>query len=587
MTPAIPLAYKLTDEALERAYAVVRRSGAADLIDQLADQCRGDGGRRPNGILPSMITYLTVSLATMLVPTTPTVARVHRTIDQMSSAQRALVGLHSDGPIASYASFQNWLTRRLRPLDSGLDLPARRVSNARHRADLAARTFEQQEASQHARFLLHKVVNLLVAGSIDEHDPAGGGGDVVADETIISLAGPSEGLGTRGDKFRGACYIGAYYVRERKTGTIVLGAKTYEASKRGFGIGVTALSRVGSRKQLYAIAPVITAISIGKPSSGSIEALTEVLNHHRENGLGQRRRGRANSTLPNLCVDMGYSVRQGFSSMALREGYSPVVRFPKNRQTVWASSADEGGQQAPGPVQIDGTFYCPAAQPLVEGRRLVSRLRDLLDEPDGFEAHDQALRKLLPLMMGTNSRPRPAHKKAGNPTVTHTKAGEVYKIDLVCPAVQSRVKCRLKPDSLLAAFDKPAVNPTWEADRYRCCSRSMINHTYSEEQWKLAQWGMVPGSWEHAIYFEAARTLTEQRFGIMKSQHVTGLQDMTWSARREPLLCLTIALWVAATNIAIQAKHDRRAEEPDSLDKKFRQLERFLGRPPMKTPPRT
>lgn len=580
------LPYTLTDAALIRSYTVVDRSGAADLIDQLADQHRGVGGRPPGGVVPGVKTFLSVALATMMVPATPTVKRVHRSIDEMSPAQRALVGLEHEGPIATYSSYHAWLTRQLRPLDSGLDLPARRVTNAQHRATLAARTPEQQDAADHARYLLHIMVNLLVAGSIDEKNPAGGVGDVVADETIINLAGAAEGLGSRDDKFRGASYIGSYYVRERDSGSIVLGLKGHDISKRGYGIGITALSRVGSKEHLYSIAPVITAISIAKPSAGSIEALAEALHHHRDNGLDQRRSTKPNATMPYMCLDMGYSVRKGFSSMALREGYSPVVRFPKNRQTIWASSDNGDGQDA-GPVQIAGTFYCPAALPIAKGRRLVGRLKELLDEPDGFEAHDQALQKLFPLMMGTNSRPRAARRKAGNPRVTKTEEGEVYKIDLVCPAVQGRVKCRLKPDSLLASFDKPEVHPTWEADRYRCCSRSTITHVYSEEQWKLAQWGMVPGSWEHAIYYEAARSLTEQRFATMKSQYVTGLQDMTWSARREPLLCLTIGLWVAATNLSIQASHARNPRRPSSIKERFRQLEQYLGRAPVKTPPRT
>ncbi|AWB80969.1 hypothetical protein C3B44_00230 [Corynebacterium yudongzhengii] len=586
MTTAV-LSYRLTNEVLERSYTVVDRSGAAVLIDQCAEECRGEGGRRPVGVIPSMTTYLAVALATMMIPTTPTVRRIHRCIDQMSLQQRRIVGLDHDGPIASYSSLHAWLTRRLKPLDSGPDLPARRVSNASHRAMMAARTLEQQEAAAQAKDLLHTVVNLLIAGSIDDKNPVGGVGDVVADETIISLAGPTEGLGSKDDKMRGAAYIGAYYLRDRGSGSVVLGEGAREISKQGFGLGVTALSRVGSKKNLYGIAPVITAIGIDKPSPGSVEALSVALHHHRLNGLDQRKNA-PNAELPNMCLDMSYSVRKGFTSMVLRQGYAPVVRYPKNRQTVWASAGhDDEEKQSPGPIQIDGTFYCPAALPLVKGRRLVGRLKDLLDAPDGFEAHDQALQKLFPLMMGTNTRPFASRSKADNPFATKAEIGEVHKIELVCPAVQGRVKCRLKPDSLLESFDKPEVHPEWEASRFRCCLQTTMKHVYSEEQWKLAAWAMVPGSWEHAIYYEAARSLTEQRFAIMKSQYVTSLQDLTWSARREPLLCLTIGLWVAATNIAIQGAHARNPRRPNSMDLRFRQLESYLGRSPMKTPPRT
>ena len=42
-----------------------------------------------------------------------------------------------------------------------------------------------------------------------------------------------------------------------------------------------------------------------------------------------------------------------------------------------------------------------------------------------------------------------------------------------------------EPESLIVAFDRPEVKPTWSADRYRCCSNPQIHHTYTSEQWKL------------------------------------------------------------------------------------------------------
>ncbi|WP_143117790.1 hypothetical protein [Corynebacterium diphtheriae] len=418
--------------------------------------------------------------------------------------------------------------------------------------------------------------------AVDDRCPGGYAGDVVADETIIDLAGPSEGLGVRPDKQRAAAYAGAYYIRD-KTHQLGTGEKMREVTKRGFGIGVTAVSRVGSADDLYSVSPVITAISIDKPSPGSTVALGRALQMHQANGFAASVKTKANARLPYLCVDMGYSVRPDFTTVVHDHGFAPVMRYPVSRQTVWASEKPEFGSQSPGPVQINSAFYCPAALPLARQRRLVRRLNELLDEQDGFEAHDQALQKLLPLLMGTNSRPlKFVSKRKRSPETIPT-----YQIDLVCPAVQGRVKCPLKPESLIIAFDQPEVKPTWSADRYRCCSKSQIRHTYSSEQWKLAQWGMVPGSWEHAIYYEAARSLTEQRFSIMKSQHLSGREHLKWSPRREPMISVIIALWIAATNLAIQDSHVAKMPRPSSIKKQKRRLERDLGRALMSTPPRT
>ncbi|UXA15790.1 hypothetical protein KXD97_32545 (plasmid) [Mycobacterium sp. SMC-8] len=45
-----------------------------------------------------------------------------------------------------------------------------------------------------------------MAGSIRDPQPEGACGDIVADETIFDLAGPSSGLGAKDHLKRGACY---------------------------------------------------------------------------------------------------------------------------------------------------------------------------------------------------------------------------------------------------------------------------------------------------------------------------------------------------------------------------------------------
>ena len=66
---------------------------------------------------------------------------------------------------------------------------------------------------------------------------------------------------------------------------------------------------------------------------------------------------------------------------------------------------------------------------------------ELLAEDDGFERQDARLEALFPLIMGTNSRPYRARQGRGRPRKDEHESDKPVKIDLVCPAVQGRVRC--------------------------------------------------------------------------------------------------------------------------------------------------
>ncbi|WP_312977264.1 hypothetical protein [Corynebacterium sp.] len=591
-----PQPYTLTDEIFNRSLQVIQCSGAVDLVESYHAAVRGPGGRPCRGQRFTLLAVLVVGLAVLRVGRAPSVAEVFRVIGTLTPAQLAAVGMDPDevpepgARQGGYPAFHGWLTRLLSPLDSGADLPARRVSNKEHKQQIAERSAEQVKASETARCRLHEVVNAIVAASVEDKLPVGYAGDIIADETIVDLAGPSDGLGTKEDKYRSAAYMARYYVRDGSDNSVRSRfGDVVQFKKSAVGIGVTAVSRVGAPDDLYGVPTLITGISIHPPTSGSVEGLAKAIAYHQKNGFDQRtKRGR----LPYLTTDMGYNVKKNFTDMVLEHGYAPVVRYPRHWNTVFASEGPEHarGGKVDGPVQISGDFYCPAARQIIGKQKLVRKMADLLKEEDGFEVQDRRLEAVFPLLMGTNSRPYRARVGRGRPRKDEPTDASAQPVrqDLVCPAVQGRVQCPLKPASMGGTdLGIPTVTPTWTADRYRCCSQSQVTVTLSKDQWRMAQWGMVPGSWEHALYFEAARAATEQRFSIMKSQHVTGIEHLKWSPRREPMLCLLIGLWVAATNLAIQDVYDQRPPKPSSVKKKMRELEADLGRPPTRIPPRT
>lgn len=393
------------------------------------------------------------------------------------------------------------------------------------------------------------------------------------------------GLGSRDNKRRGAAYSGAYYIRDREDHSLHSELGNRRSTKGGVAVGITAVCRVGPPRAVYSVAPVITGISIDKPSSGSVQGLAQAIRFHQENCFDQRvQRGR----LPLLTVDMGYNIKQNFNDELLAAGYAPVVRYPKSWRTVFASDTAAGDEPASGPLQIAGEFYCPAAREIAGSGKIVRRTMEMLAEDDGFERQDARLEALFPLIMGTNSRPYRARQGRGRPRKDEADTERPVKIDLVCPAVQGRVRCPLKPASMtLASEDAPEISPSWTADHYKCCARSSITHTFTPEQWKRAEWGLVPGSWEHATYYEAARAITEQRFSIMKSPHITGMESFKRGVRREPMLYITLALWVASTNLAIQESFERKTAGQDSMTRRLRMVREDTGRDLAKVPPRT
>ncbi|KAA0024909.1 hypothetical protein [Antrihabitans cavernicola] len=582
----------LSDNIFGDALEIIDRSGAAELIDAYYEESTLPGGRPPRGIEYTTRAVLVALLGRIILCRPPTLRGAMATIADFTPGQLTAVGMggqdcsnaHRDS-FAEYKRFHPWWIRRLAPLDPGLGLPARRVTNATHAAALAARTMAQRADSHRAAERIRTVINRIVAGSVREDTPAGSRGDLVVDESIYDLAGPGQGLGSRPDKHRGAAYCGRYYVRDAKTGAISDPRSVDAIKKAAFGLGLTAVTRIGKPDALHGVAPVIIGIDIHPPTSGSVDGLAVALEQAKRNGIDGRNGGR--SRWPYLTIDMGYNPKKGFAELMLQQCYSPVARYPKHWNTTFASTNPTGAPNGPqpGPVQAVGAFYCPAVQPLLRGHRTPA-MRDLL-ATDGFRAHDDRLARILPYLMGYNSRPFQTRSGYGR-----RKLGivddTVAKVKLVCPAALGAVKCPLKPESMVdGPVGVPLAAPDWDPSDRGCCANSSVTVTLTPDQLRMAQWDLVPGSWEHSIYFEAARAFTEQRFSLLKSKNVTSIAELKWGPRREPMIKLILALAVAAANRRSQLSHDPKRSRAESIDIRWRQLATDLGREPTRTPPRT
>lgn len=606
---------RFREERFVEALTVIDRSGVVTLIESAYEQHRLPGGRTPDGIVYTVKAALVAALLRIIECTPPTYAGVLATLAAFDSRHLDAVGMGGQDMTAlrvdnaaEYRRFHAWLDRRLEPLDPGADLPARRVLNDDDVRARDGRSDAERERSERASQRIRTVMNNLVAASVHDQSPPGFHGDLVADESIFDLAGHSAGLGSRPDKHRAAAYCGRYYVRDRKTGEVRETGRPRDIKKAAFGIGLTAVTRVGPPYALHRVAPVIVGIAVHPPTSGSTEGLKDALDGMLAGNLGGTRTDR--TRWPYLTVDMGYNPKRGFADLMLDYRYAAVARYPRHWNLVFASAdprvdpgeesetvADEATPHTveadprpalaadPGPIQIAGAFYCPAVPDLSKMHN-TQPTRELLDTKD-FGLRDARLRRILPFLMGVNSRPYRALPTQGRPGAAGPATKSV-KIELVCPAAMRRVRCSLKPDSMTELpAGMPTVTPEWSAHERTCCSKSSVSVTLTGDQLRLAQWGLVPGSWEHTLYFEAARSLTEQRFSLLKSPHLTGIEHLKWGPRREPMVKIILALAVAATNLRIQAAFDRSEEPIDSMWVRWRQLAADLGHEPVRTPPRT
>ncbi|MFL0580826.1 hypothetical protein [Dietzia sp. 179-F 9C3 NHS] len=491
-----------------------------------------------------------------------------------------------------YGRFHGWWDRITAVLEPYWDVPRRRITVDEFDEILEQRSEEDWATSRHRWEILQRICNLLIRASIDTITPMPGATYGI-DETTLMAAAPDRDLGTQPGKKRSAMPAASYFTRDR--GVVVEhadGTKSRGGDKRGVGVGVTALSRFGPRHNLVAAAPVYVAVEFGLVTSGDPARALGAIDRAQAAGLALP--GSKGRRPPLLAIDMGYSIKRGFNDGLLRRGYSASFHYREGWQGVSMSPSvlsPSRGREDTGPVHAWGGHFCPAVAHLL-GENLVARTDDM-KTTEHWDRHDARLRQILPARMGVNGRPKIRRCGTGRP-VTGIDAPTELRQTLICPAVQGRVQCPLKPDSMrsLADGDRqpdgrpwgPEMRPTWEADRYLCCRNSQVTVPMTERQVRNHQPGLQAGSWEHIFFLEAARALTEQRFADLKSAHVGGLASVQTGPRSTAMVYLAITMAMAATNRRSQDSH---LAWPREAKNRWPDLRRRLGRPPMESPPLT
>lgn len=524
-------AYRSPSSRFGRALDLIERSGVAEEIEKRAQSRRGSGGRPETGISYSLKAVLVALVLLVDSQTTPGPrAALDRILFEFDDDQLRAVGMEVTDEDRSalsdrtsldleYRRYMIWLQRLLVHVDPTFYLPARRSTAKEDARRRAALTEAEIVASLEAEDFLRGLCNRLVAASVLDPTPDGYEGDIGVDEVIIDVAKPSEDVGYRAGMKRAAVPCAGFYYRAKgAVQDLDMGRQAARIEKMAFGVGVTAVIRMGAPGSLRNVVPVITAIDVHRPTSASVAGVRNALAAHTENGFDPRtkyaNRGR-NSRWPYLTVDMGYNALDGFAELLFDSRYSMLATYPKHWNLVSSFEDPAPGfkAQEPGPILGYGDVYCPAAAHLLKQGRPHLRSRSLGNDA---RAHDDRLRMTLPLLIGVNSR-----LKRGAPARGRPKRGQeppfVHKLDVVCPAVQQRVRCHLKPDSLHLPADKAlTIEPTWSGRDYRCCEKSHTTITFTPKQFKQYQGSLPPGSWTHMHLSEAYRSMTERQFAILK-----------------------------------------------------------------------
>lgn len=587
----------VSDHVFNEALLIVRGSDAEELIGSWRGERRQGQGGRPR--LPFTVAAFIAALACcMLLGLPRTIAQVFRCLSDFTPEQLETVGMREDSFAdlhANYkkglASFRTWLETVFACVDPAPEQPLRREDVVVTRSRTKALTPAQRAANELAEQRLTELSNAIVVAPIDRTLLEGARGDLVVDGTKVELAGHTYGLGNHPGKQRGAAHYGALQAIESNSRVDSQGKKIITDS--GWRLEVTAVSAIGPADALHSTPTVFTGIAVHRPSSGSFDGLDTAVRFHRANGFDQRKTG--NARLPMITWDKGYTDDR-MGQWQVDNGYAGVFRYSERwtDRVLVAVGTRPGEDELPGPVQVDGVWFCPMVSRLTEGRPEVSPLRVFRDPEnpelyDQWEAHDTWLKEYLPLAMGVNRRAWIANAKAGRPSTIAPPARAV-KMELSCPASLGNVRCtRWHNPATEGRVDLAELAPGPDVPDYRCCRRKSVTVTLTEKQVRLHQHSQfIPLSWDHAIYFEAARSLTEQRFNIVKSRAVAGLDNLKIGPRREALVRIIIAMAFAVANLReIQRFREVGPARGESIERKWARLREDLNREPARTPPRT
>lgn len=431
-------------------------------------------------------------------------------------------------------------------------------SNASLKARATAMTESEHEVMRIKKARHDRLINTLIAASVEPGALAEHRGDIMFDEVVIQVAKSLGNTGTKPNRLHaGNPDAGWWKKGEKDTPRWAHGA-TF----------IMATHRQGQKR----IPTVVVGMSFGKPTGGRTSETILAVDEAERTGLLQPWNGRGKSRY--AIADMGFTQKDGLNKALVERGYylvqdyadgtgrRMVLNRPGRRLASTGADGPADNVTDAGPTLFNGVLICPGFDVMTktpfEGLSPSATDRERLE-------HTQREQHLLAGRMPTNGRPEVASQTGrGRPRTAAADAASVgMRVQAQCPAAALQCRCEIVPDSM-ALDDVPTVpQPPRRDNLPYVCAKTTSPVLLTDKQFK--QYGRhLFGSAEHQRVYSYSRSLNEQWHSLLRSDATGGIDGNVFSTLGVERISLLVALAVVETNQAMQRSfHQIHASKSD------------------------
>lgn len=410
----------------------------------------------------------------------------------------------------------------------------RKQTNQELAATVARLTAEQKALLDIRKERQDRVLNDLIAASVDRDLLKEHLGDIIFDEVVIQVAKALGNTGTRPDKHHAGNPDAGWWQKGEK-----------DTPRWGHGATlVMAAHRPGERR----IPTVVIGMSICQPSGGDVaETMTAVREAERTGLLAIQAGGKKRSRYA-IC-DRGFSYKDGLNEALVERNYYLVQDFQKN--VKMKHDLDNGA------VLFNSMIICPGFETAT--RQPFHWLSENAGKAE-TDRHEQRERLLTAGRMTPNGRPQRAVSSGRGRPRKGSVPVEGMRIEVTCPAARGAVRCPAVLDSMKQSTSEVPTVPTAPnpLNTPAACRSTFTSVLIKPAQFK--QYGVhLYGSKAHKRLYKYTRAINEQWHSQLRAQHTGGIDGNVFATVGSERVAVIIALAVVETNLAMQrafkAKH--------------------------------
>lgn len=314
-------------------------------------------------------------------------------------------------------------------------------------------------------------------------------------------------------------------------------------------IGITAVQAI-ARPTGHRVPNVILGFGLGTPSAASVHGTMTALDAVDQNTTRTPPTGKARQY---VIADMGYTTADHMNARLIDRGYSLVGQYAgrSGRARAVGPGPNVPADETGAPVLFNGVVLCPAAASLASKLTTFKHPETERMSSKQKAEHDKVAQLLKRYIMPTDGRIESATRAGrGRPRVGEEPLVDNYRLPVICPAEEGKLRCPLVPSSFAALGPEVPISddPPLEEPRPHCCTKKFSSIHLDSSTVKWWQEHMV-GSWEHADLLSLGRTRTEAPFSQLTRRGGGNLNFGTIAFHKRGAVAIVIGLAIAATNI--------------------------------------